>query len=77
MTSLLLSSDELHALTGYRMAARQLKALHQAGFHRARKGPTGAVILERAHYEAICAGVQQAKRPKVIPPVLNERGGRI
>ncbi len=63
-----LSPEEIEALTGYRLAARQLDMLHRAGFYRARLGPTGSVILERAHYDAVCAGIQQPARPKINPP---------
>lgn len=63
--SLLLSEDELEALTGYRRAAEQLAELHRQGFSRARRDRLGRVVLERAHYDAVCAGVQQTARPKV------------
>lgn len=42
-------------LTGYRQAAKQLEVLHQRGFWRAYI-LHGRVILERAHYDAVCAG---------------------
>ena len=55
--TLTLSTDELHALTGYRRGADQLRELHRLGFWRARRSPTtGAVILEREHYAAVVAG---------------------
>jgi hypothetical protein len=68
MSDFVLSKAELHAITGYKLASAQLEALHRSGFYRARLGPTGSVILERAHYDAVCAGVQQPQRPKINPP---------
>lgn len=65
--SITLSADEIQALTGYKMAARQLAALHMAGFHRARIGMAGRVILERSHYHAVCAGQIQREKPKMRP----------
>lgn len=53
---LTLSQAELVEITRYRQPACQLRELHRRGFHRARRGVDGAVILERAHYEAVCAG---------------------
>lgn len=64
MTPLILTDDELHALTGYRTASRQLGALQVAGFSRARI-VMGKVVLERAHYEAVCRGERVPERPKV------------
>ena len=61
---LTLNGDELHAITGYRTASRQLVALHAAGFSRARI-VMGKVVLERAHYEAVCRGERVPERPKV------------
>lgn len=52
---LLLSIDELIVLTGYKQPAAQLKNLKDQGFHRARRNAIGHVVLERAHYEAVCA----------------------
>lgn len=65
--SIVLTPDELMTLTGYKMAARQLVELHRAGFHRARIGMAGKVILERSHYQAICAGQQQREKPRMRP----------
>lgn len=73
MTDLLLSACDLEALTGYRRAAEQLQELHRQGFTRARRSPvTGAVILERAHYLAVCAGQLQQARPRVHKPQLRQ-----
>lgn len=57
---LTMSEDELFQLTGYRRQAEQLAELHRQGFNRARRSrTTGAIILERAHYDAVCSGVTQ------------------
>jgi hypothetical protein len=65
MLNLILAPDELVALTGYKRASDQLAELHRQGFSRARRDRLGRVVLERAHYDAVCAGAQQAARPKV------------
>lgn len=54
-----LSIDEVEQLTGYRVATKQLQVLHRRGFHRAFINRTGAVVLERTHYEAITRGEAQ------------------
>ena len=64
---IILTQEELLELTGYKMAARQLADLHRAGFHRARIGMAGRVILERSHYQAVCAGQIQREKPKLRP----------
>ena len=62
---LILSPDEVQALTGYKTAPRQLAELHRQGYWRARRAPiTGRVIVERAHYDAVCAG-QDKPAPKL------------
>jgi hypothetical protein len=68
--TLLLTDDELRALTGYTQPARIVAALLEQGFYRARRSAvTGKVILERAHYDAVSAGaVKPAHEPKVRPP---------
>lgn len=49
--------EELQEITGYRQPAAQLRDLIAQGFWRARRSETtGAVILERAHYVAVCQG---------------------
>lgn len=56
--SILVSHDELVKLTGYRRHAEQIRELKRQGFWRARQARgDGYVILERAHYEAVCAGM--------------------
>lgn len=62
--SIVLTQDEIIAITGYRQPARQLADLHTRGFHRATLGRDG-IVLERAHYEAVCCGAVERARPKV------------
>lgn len=66
---IVLAEAELIAITGYKQRGPQLKELHRQGFHRARLGRLGGVILERAHYEAVCGGHVERERPKVRPPL--------
>ena len=62
-----LTPAEIAAVTGYRRRSEQLRALHDAGFWRARLSPLGGIIVERAHYAAVCAGAAgaAAHTPKV------------
>ena len=57
-----LTPEELIALTGYRRPAEQLAELHALGYWRARRNRLGEVVVERAHYQEVCAGT--AKAPK-------------
>ena len=57
--------EELVSLTGFVQPSRQLAELHRRGFSRAYRNRLGRVILERAHYDAVCAGQAQPARPKV------------
>ena len=68
--TIILTSDELDRVTGYRTPKRQMQELHRQGFYRARIGATGNLILERAHYDAVCAGAKPAKEPTVRNPFL-------
>lgn len=52
---LLMTRDELQELTGHQQPRRQLKRLHADGFWRARL-VGGRVVMERAHYQAVCQG---------------------
>lgn len=54
-SQVVLQSDELLQLTGYEQPTRQLAVLHKRGFTRAFIGRRG-VVLERAHFEAVCRG---------------------
>lgn len=62
---IVLTEAELIELTHYRMPRKQLEALHHAGFERARIGGSGRVVLERAHYDAVCAGRIEKHRPRL------------
>lgn len=54
---LTLSHEEIVRITGgLTQPRRQLTELRKHGFWRARLGRDGKVVLERAHYEAVCAG---------------------
>ena len=56
MSDILLSESEIYELTGGLTKPRcQVKRLHEHGFARARL-ERGRVILERAHFEAVCRG---------------------
>lgn len=70
MNDVTMNDAELVAITRYSRTAEQLAELHRQGFHRARRGRTGGVVLERAHYEAVCAGRVAVAVPKVRPPKL-------
>ncbi len=61
---IILTQAELVHLTGLRRPADQLVALHAAGYVRARRAPTGRVILERAHFLAVCQGQMHAAQPR-------------
>lgn len=72
MPSVTLQPEELQALTGYEQPCKQLNILHKRGFNRAFIGRKG-VVLERAHYEAVCRG--QIDRPVPKPAwILALRG---
>lgn len=59
-TSARLTEPELVEISGgLTTPRRQLNALRAAGFWRARLGADGRVVLERPHYEAVCAGALQ------------------
>lgn len=66
--TIILDADELERVTGYKTPKRQVKELRRQGFYRARIAVTGNVILERAHYDAVCAGAKPAKEPIVRNP---------
>lgn len=74
---IILSSAEIRQLTGYKRPGDQLAELRRQGFLRARRSRvTGEVILERAHYDAVCSGhlVQPlTARPQVRPPRNGQR----
>lgn len=75
---IILTPEELVQVTGgYRQPFRQLQELHRLGFYRARRSKvTGEVILERAHYEAVCSGREPDSKPRPqVRPVVKPRGG--
>ncbi|APW38497.1 hypothetical protein RD110_15860 [Rhodoferax koreense] len=77
MNSLLMTEEEILTLTGYKRPGDQEEELRKQGFYRARIGPTtGRVVLERAHYDAVCAGGKPAtvNEPRVRPPTLRRKG---
>ena len=58
---LILTPAEIQSIAGgLTQPRRQLAELHARGFWRARLGRDGKVVLERAHYEAVCAGALPA-----------------
>lgn len=67
--SLLLSTEEIIALTGYKQPAAQLTELKAQGFHRARRNAAGHVVLERAHYDAVCAGHKPPTSTPTLRPI--------
>lgn len=60
--SITLAPEELHAITSYRQATKQLRVLHDRGFLRAYISREGGVVLERSHYEAVTRGELQQPR---------------
>lgn len=58
MSAIVMSRDEICAITQYKLPTLQLNELRRQGFYRARMGRYG-VVLERGHYEAIVAGQVQ------------------
>lgn len=51
--SIVLSKDEITALTGYEQATKSLAVLHRRGFSRAYINRKGEIVLERTHYESV------------------------
>jgi hypothetical protein len=59
---LLLTPEEIKRVSGYTQQSKQIEELKRRGFWRVRRGAvTGEVILERAHYEAVCMGIEAAQ----------------
>jgi hypothetical protein len=63
-----LTTAELEHLTGYKQPTQQLNVLHSRGFHRAFMSRTG-VVLERAHYDAVCRGQLGNNQPQPLRTV--------
>lgn len=59
---IILSDAELTSITGYELPCKRLAVLHGRGFHRAYIARNGGVVLERAHYEAVCRGESEKPR---------------
>ena len=73
MTDTTLSTTEIERVTGYKRPADQLEELKRQGFYRARRSPTsGSIILERAHYSAVCEGAKPSNEPRVRPPAVRQ-----
>lgn len=67
--SVVLTQGQIRQLAGgLTQPRRQLTELHKRGYWRARLGVDGRVVLERAHYEAVCAGA--------LPPGEEKRDTR-
>lgn len=58
--SITLEPDELRRITGYARPSDQVTELLKQGFYRARRARDGSVVLERAHYDAVCRGASAA-----------------
>jgi hypothetical protein len=57
MQTITLSPAEIAEITSFTQPCKQLEVLHERGFSRAyRRRATGEIILERAHYLAVCTG---------------------
>lgn len=76
----LLTAEEVCRLAGgYKRPSDQLRELQRLGFYRARLGRVSRqVIVERAHYDAVCSGStgpanEAAYRPQVRPPRTRTR----
>ena len=65
MSGIVMSPDEIEAITQYRIPTMQLNELRRQGFFRARMGRRG-VVLERGHYEAVVAARNEPP-PFVMP----------
>lgn len=67
--SAVLELEEIYRVTGYKRPLDQLDELQRQGFFRARRSRVdGKVILERSHYDAVCAGAgQPANEPRLRP----------
>lgn len=71
--SIVLSPEELQALTGYKRPVDQLPKLQEMGFVRAFRTRAGRIILERSHYDAVTEGRfgpeqrEEAPRQKAQP----------
>ena len=70
---IILTTDEIRAITGAIAPTVQFNELRRLGFTRVRRGLDRSLILERAHYEAVCAGaivLPPGKLPKAADALL-------
>lgn len=65
---LVLTDAEIRRITGCKRAADQVEELLRQGFHRARRARDGSVVLERAHYLAVCAALPNAANEPRLQP---------
>ena len=74
MSSIVLSPDEIEAITQYKTPTMQLDVLRRRGFYRAYIGRKG-VVLERTHYEAVSRGQDDAPAapPRKVARLTNLR----
>ena len=66
--TIVLTPEEIFALTQYKVPTMQLNELRRQGFYRARMGRRG-LVLERGHYDAVVAGhtAESVKRALNLP----------
>lgn len=70
MAATLPEAEIVEVTGGYKRPGDQLAELKRQGFYRARASRiTGRIVLERAHYDSVCAG-RDAPAPKVRQPQL-------
>jgi hypothetical protein len=69
MSDLTLTSEEIEEITGFAQPCKQLEALRTNGFIRAHRARDGRIVLERAHYLAVCNG--QFNNGKSQAPAAN------
>ena len=74
MSDIILSPEEIEAITQYKLTTMQLDVLRRRGFYRAYIGRKG-VILERAHYDAVTRGQDEAPAtpPRKVARLTNMR----
>lgn len=70
---IILTPDELLALTGCRRPSDQVRRLHAAGYWLATLTAAGC-CLPRAHYLAVCAGAVRSTEPI---PLTDQRRPRV
>lgn len=71
MSTITMTEVELQAITGFKRPHEQITELHRQGFYRARRSKTtGNIILERAHYDAVCASGLAANDSKAREPMV-------